>query len=330
MKLDFLLPAVLLLLPLAALPLFNRRGDALAFAYLPWLPADRIGPIFAKVWRSVAMIAMASIIVALSGPGQTGTQIQRTGRGAEILILLDRSSSMDAIVIPAGMAAGSLSEGDSKNTIVRRILSQFVANRRDDRFALTTFSVRPMPIVPFTERKEAILAGIAATGIGRGLPNTEMGSALLESINQFEGRSYSGSRIVLIVSDGGAKLDAQTQQQIAAGLTRNRIGLYWIYIRSTPNSPNLNSDATHSDLDIEEIALHRFFTGLPVPYHLYQADDATAFAAAMAEIDRQQNKSLTFNERMPRQDYSGFFYVVALICSAALVTWRAIEVREWA
>jgi mxaC protein len=122
-----------------------------------------------------------------------------------------------------------------------------------------TFSTRPMPIVSFTERSEVVQAGLAATGIGRGLPHTEMGSALLAAIGQFEGRVYSGSRIVLVVSDGGAQLDEPTRQRIEAGLSRHRIGLYWIYVRSSANSPDLKVASTGADDGVEEVALHRFF-----------------------------------------------------------------------
>jgi mxaC protein len=330
MTLDFLQPAMLLLLPLAGLPLLRRRSDSLSFSYLAWLPVDKVGRVMSILWQAAAALAMASLVVGLAGPGEAGAQVQRTGRGAEVLILMDRSSSMDAIITPKGvLAAGSLSAGDSKNKVVRELLAKFVAKRHDDRFALMTFSTRPMPIVSFTERSEVVQAGLAATGIGRGLPHTEMGSALLAAIGQFEGRVYSGSRIVLVVSDGGAQLDASTRQRIEAGLSRHRIGLYWIYVRSSANSPDLKVASTGADDGVEEVALHRFFSQLGTPYRLFQADDSTALATAIAEIDRQQNQPLSFFERVPRRDHSGVFFTLSLVCCVALVAWRAVEVRGW-
>ncbi|HYL17355.1 MAG TPA: VWA domain-containing protein, partial [Burkholderiales bacterium] len=40
---DFARPWVLVLLPLALLPLLRRRRDTLAFSYVAWLPVDRAG-----------------------------------------------------------------------------------------------------------------------------------------------------------------------------------------------------------------------------------------------------------------------------------------------
>ncbi len=42
---DFAQPWVLILLPLALLPLLQSRRDTLLFSHLEWLPADRPGRI---------------------------------------------------------------------------------------------------------------------------------------------------------------------------------------------------------------------------------------------------------------------------------------------
>src|SRR5579859_2471318 len=48
--LDFTQPWVLVLLPLAVLPLLRRRRDTLMFSHLGWLPADRAGRIVGFLW----------------------------------------------------------------------------------------------------------------------------------------------------------------------------------------------------------------------------------------------------------------------------------------
>ncbi|MBA3597517.1 MAG: VWA domain-containing protein [Methylibium sp.] len=334
MHLDFAQPWLLLLLPLALLPLLRRRSDTLVFSYLAWLPDDRVGRIVGFLWRAFAVTAMAAIVIGLAGPGQSGTQVLRTGRGAEVLILMDRSSSMDAVVhLNAPAVAGGFSVTESKSEIVRKLLADFVAKRPDDRFAFMAFSTSPMPAVPFTQNGKVIQSALAATGIGRGLPDTHMGSALLAAIREFEGRAYSGSRIVLVVSDGGAQLDETTRQRIEAGLSREKIALYWIYIRSGPNSPSLTGNGSGEAQGIyesgEEMALHTFFLSLPTPYRLYQTDDSAAMAAAMAEINRQQNFPLSFYERVPRVDWSAGFYVAALLACAGLLVCRSVQLQNW-
>src|SRR5262245_22441902 len=103
MHFDFAQPLFLLLLPLALLPLLRRRADTLAYPSVAWLPRDRAGRLLGLLWRALAVSAMASTIVGLAGPGQPGAEVVRSGRGAELLILMDRSSSMDNVAFLNGV-----------------------------------------------------------------------------------------------------------------------------------------------------------------------------------------------------------------------------------
>ena len=331
MGFDLLQPGWLLLLPLAALPLLRRRSDTLRFSAVAWLPPDRWGRAAGFLWRALACGAMLAAIVGLAGPGQSGTQVLRTGKGAEVLILMDRSSSMDANLLPKDVKSGGQFNASmpTKIQVVRGLLSDFVARRPDDRFALMTFSTSPMLVAPFTQDHSTVQAGLQATAIGRGLPDTLMGRALLAAIDQFDGRPYSGSRIVIVVSDGGAQLDESQRQRIASGLSRHRIGLHWIYIRSGPNSPDLTNPVAGTMDSEEEAALHTFFKTLATPYHLYQTDDPEAMASAVAEIDRQQNFPLTYFQQVPRLDYSAACFLAALLCCAGLLVCRALQLQNW-
>ena len=328
MAFDFTYPAVLSMLPLAGLPWLDRKGT-LKFSHVSILPRNRTGPVLDQAARIMGCLAISAIVAGLASPGYSHAQLLRFGRGAEVLLLMDRSSSMDNFIAGSGTMAESSSKGGSKNKMARDLLKEFVSKRPNDRFALTIFSTGVMPVAPFTDHNEAVMAGLDATSIGRGLPHTDMGAALLESIDAFQNRSYSGSRIILLVSDGGAKLDEPTRLRIQDGLARNRIGLYYIYIRSNANSPNLNVDVSASDDSGEEMALHRFFLSLSTPYHLFQADDATAIASALKEIDRQQNLPVAFSERVPRVDESGYFFAVAVLGCLGLFGLGALRLRSW-
>lgn len=331
--LDFQYPWVLLLLPVVLLPLLGTRKETLRFPSVTWLPADRTGPAVDWLTRVLAMLAMSCIVFGLASPGRSGAQIPRIGHGAEVLILMDRSTSMDDYFRPKGGTAAQ-AEGakeGNKSRVARDLLTRFVNKRPEDRFALTTFSSAVMTVAPFTTHNDAVLAGLAATGVGRGLPHTDMASALLEAIDAFQQRAYSGSRIILLVSDGGAKLDEETQRQVREGLQRNRIGLYFIYIRSSALSPNLNVPVPPpADDEDDEMTLHRFFLSLPTPYHLFQADDPNAMATALKDIDREQNLPLSYLERVPRQDNSAVLFLGGLLSVGLLFACGALNLRPWA
>ena len=332
---DFAQPLALLALPLALLPLLPRRRDTLTFSHLAWLPRDRMGQIAGFLWRALAVLAIGSTVLALAGPGRPETQVMRTGYGAEILLLMDRSSSMDLRMLPSDwrtidpltLSHQVWSRGPIKARVARDLLAQFVRQRPNDRFAVMFFSTHPLNVVPFTGHGEVVLAGIEAGGVGRGLGDTDVGNALTAAIGEFEQRPYSGSRIILLVSDGGAQLDDATRRRIRAGLLRNRITLYWIYIRSF-NSPALDVQDGGSEA-VPEIALHRFFQALATPYQAYQAEIPEDLAKAVADVGRQQNLPLDFVERIPRQDYSRHFVALAALACLMLLAYRSMLLRSW-
>jgi mxaC protein len=334
-NLDFSHPWVLVLLPLAALPLLRVRSDALVFSHLPWLPTDTAGRVVGALRRMFAVVAIASIVGGLAGPGRPQTQVVRTGRGAEIVVLIDRSRSMDMRMLPSDWRTidpiirtqQSWNRGPQKSKTARELLSHFVAQRPEDRFSLMFFSGGPLPVVPFTQHAEVVQAGITAGGTGPGLSSTDVGRALLAAITEFDAREYTGSRAILLVSDGGAQLDPPTRQRIAAGLARNRIALYWLYLRSI-NAPSLDTTDPQADA-VAEIAMHRFFQSLKTPYHGYQASEPKDLVQAVADVGRQQNLPLDYLERIPRKDYERVFFGLGAFSCLVLLAFGAVRLRSW-
>ena len=325
MGFDFAYPWLLALLPLAMLPLLPRRGDTLPFSWVAWLPDDRVGRWVGWIGRGSAVLAMAAIVVGLAGPGRSPRQVWRTGSGAQILILMDRSQSMDQSMDSKGVESPS---GDSKNKVARASLTGFVAQRPNDRLAFMMFGTSSVLAMPFTYDHRAIEAAIAGTAVGRGMPDTQLDRGLLAAIGEFDGRASSARRAIVLVSDGGAKLDAPVQRRIRDGLLRNQIALYFIYLRSSIYSPDLNAALPASESSAEA-ELHRYFLSLKTPYRLFQAGNAKAMKDAMAEINRQQNALTLFVERLPRQDFSPYCFAVALFACALLLALRLFQVRAW-
>ena len=333
--LDLLHPWALLLLPLAALPLLRIRSDALPFSHLPWLPTDPAGRILGWLRTATAMCAITWIVVGLADPGRPQTQILRTGRGAEIVVLIDRSRSMDQRMLPTDWRTidpiirtqQAWNRGPQKSRTARELLSDFVAHRPEDRFSLMFFSGGPLPVVPFTQHGDVVQAGITAGGTGPGLSSTDVGRALLAAIAEFDAREYTGSRAILLVSDGGAQLDAPTRQRITAGMKRNRIALYWLYLRSI-NGASLE-DSDPGVASVAEVALHRFFQDMGTPYHAYQVAEPKDLVQAVADVGRQQNLPLDYLERVPRESYErGCFALGALAC-LTLLGFSALQLRSW-
>src|SRR5690606_5642780 len=139
---ELLRPWMLLFLPLALLPLLRSRQEALGYSYVAWIPRDSLGRAVEIAAVACAVVAIAATVVGLAGPGRPESRVMRTGRGAEILVLMDRSRSMDERMMPSdwqatdplARAQQAWHRGPQKSHTARELLSRFVAARAEDRF----------------------------------------------------------------------------------------------------------------------------------------------------------------------------------------------------
>jgi mxaC protein len=327
----------LVALPLALLPLLRRDPDAVTYSSLSLAPADRLSDVLGWLLRAAASMVIITLALALAGLHRPRVTVERFGSGAEIILLLDRSRSMDDPLsgkarqfVPLGdQFSGNRVEpvaAESKGAAARRLLGEFAASRREDMFSLVLFSTTPIPVMAFTQKQEMIQAAIKAGGIGRGLADTDMGRGLVAAAGLFEGRGYAGSRLILMVSDGGATLDADMKERLTSLFKRHRIGIYWIYLR-TPGSPGLQETAAVPAGP--ERTLHLFFSNMGIPYHAYEAEDPEALKRAIADVGRLENLPIRYQEIVPRFDFAGHCYALAAIGCAALFIAAILRVRSW-
>lgn len=343
---------ILWLLPLAAWPLFARSGTPLSNGWLAFAPRDRWSSALGWLLRAIGALAIGALVVAIADPHRPEYTVERVGRGAEIVLLLDRSRSMDqgfagARRPPPGRSTGPealdyyFSQAparlrDSKGKVARQLLAEFTARRPDDRFAFITFSTLPMRVLAFTQKEEVIQAAIAAGNIGRGLSETNIGRALDAALELFDGRPYTGSRIVMLVSDGGDRIDPDTRERLAHMARKQRVAIYWLYLRSA-NSPGLAdpadagvAGAAAAVESVPELLLHRFLGSLEIPYRAYEAGDPEALQAAIADVNRLENLPITYLDLVPQRDLAPWCHGIALACVLLLMGASLVEIRRWA
>lgn len=322
---------VLLLLPLCLVPLLTGPAASIRYSSLLLIPEDRASDALELGLRIVSAGLIALLLLGLSGPFLPATRVEHIGEGAQIVLLLDRSRSMDQPF--GGQAFDNPLEArnfDSKGTIARRVLSQFVAARRNDQYAMLVFSAQPIQVLPLTDKSDPIQAAITAGNVGRGLTDTDVGSGIVAAAKLFDERPYTGSRLVMLISDGGARLDPATRKQIAGLLKHNRIALYWIYI-SSRNSPDIGtaSDQTQVDHTAPARTLHAFFNTLETPYRVFDAEDPDALATAIAEVNQLQSLPIHTFDVVPRKDVAGLCFSLSLALLSVLLVLEAMEKKRW-
>ncbi|MGH8601348.1 MAG: vWA domain-containing protein [Gammaproteobacteria bacterium] len=320
-------PLVLAALPLALLPFFSSALRNQPYPWVKALPIDRMSNVLGHALRVLAALAIASVIVGIAGFHRVEQTVQRVGSGAHLVLLFDRSSSMDY-----GFGGHrSNGEEESKAHAARRLLLQFVARRKNDLIGIASFSTSAMFVLPLSGHREAIEAAIGAMD-APGLGATNIAKGLAMALSFFQGKPYTGSRVIVLVSDGATEIDHRSQADLRKWFKDLRVGLYWIFLR-TAGSPGITEDGEHlPDDDSDAIParhVHEFFASLETAYHLHEAEDPRALERAIGSIDALESLPLRYSEQIPRQDLSGWCYGLAFCAVAALLGAKLGEVHAW-
>lgn len=308
MALEFSYPWVLLLLAGAAIPMLRSNQPSLNYSSLSIIPFDPLSVLIDYGIKAVGIAVVILLVVGLADPYYPPEKIQRIGSGAHIVLLLDRSASMNENF--SGRYFGGM-PGESKVAIARDLITQFVEQRPDDFFGMISFSTAPIHVLPLTQDKTAILAAIRATkSRGRGVTNIAPGLSM--ALSYFTDQPITGSRVILLVSDGAARIDTDTRNLITQMFHQNRVMLYWIYLRNKKKASLTTKPAHANETSSPEYFLHQYFLSMGIPYQAFEAESRAALQDTIATIGNLENKPLVYTETRPRRHIADVCYRLAL------------------
>ena len=325
MNLAFAQPWGLLLGLFAIIPLIKSGQKPISYSSLVLLPEDRLSFWLDLALRILASLTALLIVLGMAGPYLKEQWVDKIGSGANIVLLVDRSSSMNENF--SGTYLGGTSS-ESKSAIASRLLAEFVERRKQDLFAVVTFSAAPIYVLPLTQDHEAVRSAILALG-GRGHGITNIAPGLAMALEHFSGKPVTGSRIVLLVSDGAARMEPEIAESLRQIFHDEQAALYWIYLRNPKGGKLTEAPKNANESTSPEYYLHQYFESLGIPYQAFEADNPKALQDAIAIVERLENRPLVYQEKLPRQDLSGRCYGAALICLLVLLAFQTLEVKAW-
>ncbi len=322
----FSFPWVLWLLPLAFIPLLFKEASLQYYSWNEMLPKDNLSRIVAMVLKFIATLILIFIIIGLSAPHTHQREIEKTGIGAQIGLVLDRSASMDDPF--AGNDQSKV--GEMKSAAAARLITDFVQSRANDMIGMVSFSNSAMYVLPLTDNKNAIVSAVRATA-GNALFQTNIGSGLTTGAELFNKVPDSGSRAMILLSDGAGRIDAATQEKIKDWFGRFKISLYWIVLRQPGGISIFNTSFKARDDEPlpPQIELNQFFKTLNSPFQAYEAEDPKTLQKAIEDINQKEKKPIKYFEKIPGQDYSTHCFVAAILMMIVLLSLKLIEVRSW-
>jgi mxaC protein len=324
---NFAYPWALVLLPMALIPLWLNRQEGRAYSWMGIVPKDSLSDIASLLLRYLSVAIIASMILALAGLHGPISQIERAGKGAQTVLVIDRSASMDDPFAGAGVD-GRI--GETKSGAAKRLITQFVNARTDDMVGVVTFSNSAMHVIPLTQSREAIHAAITAAG-GSGLLQTNIGAGVTTGVSMFERMPDSGSRAIVLLSDGAGRISPKAKQKISDWMVRQHANLYWIVLRQPDGISIFNPKYQGATQDDEpaEIELHKFFQSLKIKYQAYEAEDPKTLQSAIQDINMRERNPIRYIEKIPGRDYSSFFILLATFMISLLLLIKLLGIKSW-
>ncbi len=308
MAISFAHPWLLLLSVLAVLPFWRSRIKAESYSSLTMIPHDTLSSLLLGFLNTLAAAIILCIVFGLAEPYYRENEIEKMGTGAHIVILLDRSASMNENF------SGSYFGGKAKNSkvaVARDMLSRFIMRRKHDLFGMISFSTSPIHVLPMTQDREAIMAAIKATrSRGRGVTNIAPGLSM--ALDYFNGQELTGSRVILLVSDGAARIEPETQATLSKLFKQHRVILYWIYLKNNKSKSLTEIPKNANETTTPEYFLNQYFQQMGIPYQAFEAQNPDALERAIQEIEKLQNEPIIYQQKIPRQHLSGQLYSSAI------------------
>ncbi len=318
----WLQPWFLLLLPVAAVPFLLKSRHAQTYSWLQMVPADPFSNTVNRLVKAATSLMLLCLVLALAGPQGESHQEQKVGKGAQTVFVIDRSVSMDHPF--AGQSTGGHA-AEIKSAAARRLITAFIDSRPDDMMGVVGFTNSALYGMKITTNRDGIHSAIQAA-TGPALNQTNIGAGITNAVTLFESIPSTGSRAIVLLSDGAGKLSPRVKYQIRKQLVGKKLNLYWIVLREPDDISIFSQNTYEEDRLPEAIALDRYFQSLNIKYKAFEADNSTALESALREIDAKEKNVIQYSIMIPGHDYAKDLIVVAMLLGLALVMVKHIRV----
>jgi len=318
-------PWALLLLPLAAMPFLFKSHQGQMYSWLEIMPEDRISDIANLVVKVITALILVSIVLALASPQGANKKEQKIGKGAQTVLVIDRSVSMDH---PFAGETTSGRAAEIKSAAARRLITNFIDSRPDDMMGVVGFTNSALYGMKITTNRDAIHSAINAA-TGSALNQTNIGAGITEAVSLFDNIQSSGSRAVILLSDGAGKLSPRVKRKISEQLVGKKLNLYWIVLRE-PDDISIFTKETYTENKVpDSIVLDQFFKSLKIKYKAFEADNPTTLQSALQYIDSKEKNMIQYSVSIPGHDYSRNLIMLALVLSLFILIIKNIRVHSW-
>ena len=316
---EFAWPWIFALLPLPwlmriLLPAADSGEPALKVSFLGDLEqlARRRARANLPTWRQQApfILLWLLLLTAAARPQWLGEPLPIAASGRDLLVAVDVSGSMD---FPDMQWQG---QDVSRLTLVKRLFSDFIEQRRGDRVGLILFGSQAYLQAPLTFDRHTVRTWLDEAVIGIAGKNTAVGDAIGLAVKRLRLRP-ADSRVLILITDGAntaGQIDPLTAARLAADA---QVKIYTIGIGADPDAGVLGMLGLTPGLDLDEPSLKAIASSTGGQY--FRARDAEELQAIREALDQLEPVAQQPTQARPAQALYCWPLALALLLSLALV-----------
>ena len=319
-------PWALLLLPVVLIPFRFNSHQGQMYSWLEMMPEDRVSDVANLLVKSLISAALLCIVLALAAPQGPDQKILKVGKGAQTVVVIDRSVSMDN---PFAGDSTSGRAAEIKSAAARRLITRFIHARPDDMMGVVGFTNSALHGVKITTSRDAILAAVNAA-TSSAINQTNIGAGLTEGMSLFDDIPSSGSRAIVLLSDGAGKISPRVKEKIRERIIAQKLNLYWIVLREPDDISIFGKNTAYAADNLPPvIELDQYFKSLKIKYKAYEADNPTALQTALQDIDAREKNVIQYTVSSPGHDYARDLILAALGLSLIILIVKNLRVHSW-
>jgi len=248
---------------------------------------------------------LSLLVVGLARP-QAGTSSEEIlTKGIDIVLTLDVSTSMKAEDF----------RPDNRLAVAKRVASDFIRGRKNDRIGLVVFAAKSFTQCPLTLDYGMLQQMLAQVNFGMIEDGTAIGSAIGTSINRLKD-SKAKSKVIILLTDGvnnRGEIDPVTAAELAKSLG---IKIYTIGAGTVGTAPYPVDDPVFGrryvqvKVDLDEATLRKVAELTSGRY--FRATSAEALKRIYDEISNLEKTEIKSRKHVNYRELFGWFVFPAL------------------
>jgi len=253
-------------------------------------------------------LSWLTLLTAIAQPFKPETGEATPASGRAISLLIDLSTSMERRDFSIKNEKLD-DETVDRLVVVKKIASQFIAEREGDRLGLVLFGSEAFVASPLTYDIDSVNAVLQSSGIGMAGRTTAMGDALGLAIKGLRD-DPAGEKAIVLLSDGTSNAGTVEPEDAAElaqslGITVHTIGLG----SDESASEGQQFQSASADLDEETLKAIAVASG----GEFFRAHTSSELQSIYNEIDSLESADAVAPLLIVRRDYRNIFIVLSLV-----------------